>query len=137
MISEILPDPSSFQALGWTVVILFSLIGGTNQILRLTDRFKEPAARTNNIHPQPLVVARDKEFVELHFCEAQHEKLDQERKELFSKIGGVERGAAARMEELRREIKSDFVGVHQRMNDIAEEMPKKVIELLKTTGVIK
>lgn len=137
MIADILPDPQGFQSIGWIVVILFSLIGGTNQVMKLTDRFKPQSAQTQNIQPQPLIVSKAEEMVELRTFDEFVQQNGDVHRELFSKIGGVERGTNARMETLRLEIKADIQGVQNRLNAVAEEMPRRVLDLLHSTGALK
>jgi len=135
--AEILPDPQSFQAIGWTVVILGALITGLNQALKFADRFKPPRTRENLIQPQPLMVSQAPEPVSVKAFQDHVLRSADERKEIFNKLDDLNDGIAVRVEALRQETKNDFIGVHQRMNIIAEKMPREVIELLKTTGAIK
>ena len=81
-----LPSPDSAQAIGWLALAIFAAIGGVNQILRLTDRFKE--------HPPSY---------QTYATKTEHKDLaDKMDSEL-----GRERGARKQIHEQIGELRSD------------------------------
>ncbi len=108
-------EPAGFNSLelaGW-IGSLFFLAGGLNQVLRLTDRFKE--------QPPPGQTYATKE--ELHLLRADLNHLRAEVREDRDRI--LQAG-----EERARKL-------HERIDPIVNEMPGKIIELLHNTGALR
>jgi hypothetical protein len=85
--------------------IAFFLVGGINQILRITDRFKEK--------PPP-----SQTYMTKSDCAAQHESIRELSRSLQSEIVALKRerdGVLAQMNaqltDLRRELKSDIAAI--------------------------
>ncbi|MDE2099098.1 MAG: hypothetical protein KGL39_17725 [Patescibacteria group bacterium] len=95
-----LPDPSTQQAIGWLVVIIAAGATGMNAVLKLIDRFKDK--------PAPADVrteAMERFALKSEFTLAM-QRNEQEHRDLFARIGGVERGALSRMDALSKEWRS-------------------------------
>ena len=109
------PDSAGFNSIqlaGW-IGSLFFLGGGLNQVLRLMDRFKE--------QPPPAQTYATKEELLL----LRHE-LNLLRAEVRADLDRILDAGEARARKL-----------HQRIDPIINEMPGKIIELLRHTGAIK
>jgi hypothetical protein len=107
-------DPTTFNSLqlaGW-IGSLFFLAGGLNQLLRLTDRFKE--------QPPPAQTYATKEELGL---------LRQELGRLRAEVRDDRDRILAAGEERARKL-------HERIDPIINEMPGKIIELLRNTGAL-
>lgn len=126
------------------VVLIWGLAGGTNQVFRLLDRFKE--------QPRPMDTYQMKgDYVKRSECRELHASAEAQVKEIESELESIriklehdktevlradeERSVRlhSRIEEMRHEFKEDLRGVHLRINRLAEEMPTKVVELLRRT----
>jgi hypothetical protein len=97
-------------------------------------------AKPREIYPQPLVVKEHEEMVTVPMCSQKHEALkaeidglrsrmdmgfkgvneDRSRStgNLHARIEEMDRRAGARVETLRLEMKEDFRGVHNRINEV-------------------
>jgi hypothetical protein len=122
-------SPSSLELGGW-LVCLAAVAFGANEVMKMIDRF---AGKRHEIAPQPLVVqsameyATKEELRQLRESIAEHRRdSDEGRRKIYDK-----------MESIRLEVKEDIEGVHERINAISEEMPSRVVALLKNTGAIK
>ena len=92
-------------------ILAFALFGA---VASLTSIYKN----VRGVSPQPLRVQGEPEYVTVAHCNATHDRNLREHGELHSRIGGVDRGAKANVDSLRLELKSDFKGVHDRINDV-------------------
>jgi hypothetical protein len=85
--------------------------------------------------PQPFIIAMEKEFIKLHTFEEAMKENKREHENIFSKIGGVERGAAGRLEQqltsMRDESRKDRGELHEKINEARES----VAALEATTGL--
>ena len=70
-------------------------------------------------------------------CEKYHERNRMEHELLHARISSSENKSLQQQNDLRLEIKRDIEAMHNRLNQIAEEMPKRVIDLLDSTGKLK
>lgn len=112
MIMEKIIDAQSL--LQFCLIVAFFLSAGAN-FIQWRNREK-PQLR--EIIPQPIgVIIRDGPVTQ-SACDKEMSNNRKEHEALFSKIGGAELGANQRMDALRLEIKSDFKGVHDRINDV-------------------
>lgn len=129
-----LPDPGSTQAIGWLFLALFGAVGGINQILRITDRFKE--------HP-PIhsTYATKEEHKDLAI------RLDEElgrergaRKKIHEEIGSLQSGMSSLTTETENltEAVAGMKTQIENTNDRIDKVPERVINLLRSTkGLIE
>jgi len=128
-----LPDPASYQAVGWLVVIVAGIATGVNQVLKLVDRVK---GKGNLIAPQPLEVREAKELVREQDCVGRHREITQQLRQVQSQRAqdlkeGAEsrRGLYERLESFRRDMtemerrlsaenETRAKDLHNRINDI-------------------
>lgn len=98
-----MPDPQSFQGIGWLMVAFFALAGGVNQVLRLFSHLKEK--------PPPAETYATK--VEMSGLRADVKGLSVELQVQCEKLS---------LEGERREdrIRRDIIGVHHRVDRILE-----------------
>lgn len=114
-LTHILPDPATAQSVGWMLLVLFCILAGINQALRLLDRFRgqlsqyadkdETELRLNLLdrQVQELRAEADKRF------DALERKMEASYLKTVSKLE-----EQARVEELRSEK------IHARINQILE-----------------
>jgi len=96
-----LPDPSHWSTMGWLLVSLGGLAAALNQGWAVMERITgQKNRRTVNFEFE----ATSKED-----CKRHMDANAQEHRDLFSKIGGVERGA-------HRKISEEMAMVHGRVN---------------------
>jgi len=126
------PAPMELWSVLGVALFILSAIALVYRILADRKRLQD-----KGIKPQPLSVILEKEFVH----RAEYERRDNE---LRNMIAEAEKEWDARDKEYRhllRELSRDnekrAEGIHQRINAVAEEMPRKVIELLKHTGQLR
>jgi hypothetical protein len=111
---------------GWIACVVFTM-WGFHIAQKIWDRSKQ--------RPSPGEVHADalERFVAKETFVALVTKNDAVHEQIFSKIGGVERGAAAavdkKMEELRTERRNDLSAIHHDINEVG----KKVAGLEKET----
>ena len=126
-----LPDPNNFASIGWLLIGLAALCFAANQILKFTDRFKDkPPA--SDVRAELVDKLTAKELFHAHVAQnlREHENI-------FSKIGGVERGSQAKIESMSREWRlvmdskfSEMIAatdqgrekLHDRINEILSEV---------------
>lgn len=124
-----LPDPQSAQSIGWIALAIVCLVAGINQVLRLTDRFKEHP-------PTHLTYATKAEHRELG------EKLDAElgrergsRKKMHEEIAQLQTSVAtvraenANQSKDLRELKQQIADTDRRIDAV----PMRTIQLLRET----
>lgn len=109
-----MPDPSHFSSIGWILVAIAALCATANQI---DDFFKRRAGKDGdrNVGPQPFEVKAAAEYVHKAEFERALEQNVTEHQNLFSKLGGMERG-------LRSEIKTDTTQLHDKINKVDKEV---------------
>lgn len=105
------------------------------------------------ISPQPLIVAMQKEFATKHEFDAHVNRNSEDHDKIFSKIGGVERGAKSTTDQQVEVVRKDLIHVGNqvaglqvetrtqsvqlnRMEKNIVEMPNQIIATLKNTGAI-
>jgi len=124
-------DPNSYQAVGFIALAIFAMVGGVNQVLKLTDRFKgqpPPAKLEGSLNGVILrlnaldtaVMQLRAEFHEGH--EQRSQDNDARRRAIYEKIEGV-----------RLELKKDIKDVEEKIGDL----PNELIVLLKNTGALR
>jgi hypothetical protein len=120
-----LPDPNSPAAIGWIAVVIAAVATAANQVWKLIQNL---TGKGNHrlVSPQPLEVTATKQFVTKEEHD-RHVALDQqEHSNLYSKVGGVERGARSAIEQaardLRTEAKADMNAVHEKINKVDREV---------------
>ncbi len=135
-----LPDPNTAQSIGWLTLAAFSLIGGINQALQLTDRLKgKPPADVLASKSEELksrLECVEAEAVDQTVCRATHAEVNRRLNEL-EKLGKEaderRRAIYAEIGKVRDAFKADM----QRIEDKLEVMPGRVIEILRQTKVIR
>lgn len=124
LLAQSAPDAVTTTAI---IAAIVFLLGGVNQGMEFFRKLRAPEAQI--ISPQPLIVEMQKSFAsttDLHRVEAEGKA---ETAKLFAKLGGVERGLReenkedtalinAKIDDVRKEVKEDINGVHQRITDV-------------------
>jgi hypothetical protein len=120
-----LPDPNSFASIGWVVVIIAGLFVAVNKAFEF---FRNVTGKGSErlVTPQPLEVTATKQFVTKEEHDRHVAQDQQEHSNLYSKVGGVERGARSAIDqaarELRTEAKADMNAVHEKINKVDREV---------------
>jgi len=114
-----LPEPSSYTAIGWAVVILFCLVGGLRQVIGLWRDFQKGPTEKREVTISLTAVERPVFEEHVRDNRREHENL-------FAKVGGVERGTMAKLDksfnELRAERALDMNTIHTKTNEIGREV---------------
>jgi hypothetical protein len=119
-----LPDPHSAQAIGWFCIVAVCAIVGLRQLIGLSRDMKKsdgPEKRDVTITAGAVLKPEFDKHVEWDGKE--HEKL-------WSKVGGVERGAA---DKLAAELKA----LREERHDDAQELQRKLDVFQKTIGALE
>jgi hypothetical protein len=95
----------------WVIgaVAILQLVTMAMQILRWN------AVSKREIHPQPLEVRGSIEFLPRKHFDEHTQQNKHEHEQLFTKLGGVERG-------IRAEVKGDSDALHDKINDVGREV---------------
>jgi len=103
-------EPTSFQAIGWMAVIVFSAAGGVNQVSAAIERWRG----------RPSAELLEKEMQQAN---ARLVKLEAEIKELEKRMATDRNEASERrrkiyekIEDMRSEVKEDIKGIHSRLD---------------------
>ncbi|MBI5693653.1 MAG: hypothetical protein HZC55_26550 [Verrucomicrobia bacterium] len=124
-----LPDPQSAQALGWIAVALVCLVGGINQVLKLTDRFREqpPAVQTyaTKVEHRDLATKLD---VELGRERSARKKIHEEIAELQSGVSAIRAETSGQTRDIG-ELKQQISETNTRIDAV----PQRTISLLRET----
>jgi hypothetical protein len=125
--------------LGTTLTILIVIAGGYWKLRRMED-YMRGKGEPHKIKPQPLVVKEAEEFATLDRVEKVEHNLEGLKSEvrlgfaglredrsrstgnLHQRIEQMDRTSEARTEALRREIKADNKGMHERLNLVLEKV---------------
>lgn len=113
--------PTSVQIGGW-LFCLFALVGGMNQLLKLTDRMKEkpPAGEVRAEAAQKYMMRSE--------CSAWMTQHQDVHKDLFKKVGGMERGWNDRISneisQMRAEHDKSSTTIHTRLNEFERSIGK-------------
>lgn len=95
-----------------SVVLTALVVGAVVSTLQYFQSKRAVAeTQTREISPQPLIVAMQKEFASKHEFDAHVARNDEDHKGIFSKIGGVERGAASSLEQKVEVVRKDLIHV--------------------------
>jgi len=98
-------DPTSYQAIGWIAVAVFSLVGGLNQILKLFRHFRE--------EPPPVTTYATK--IELERLRVDlHKAIETLSTDGRARAAGI----YSRLDSLRLEVKDDQQRIHERTDEI-------------------
>jgi hypothetical protein len=108
-----LPDPNSPAAIGWIAVVIAAVATAANQVWKLIQNL---TGKGNHrlVSPQPLEVTATKQFVTKEEHDRHTAWNQQEHNNLFSKLGGVERG-------VREAMKAETDQLHDRITDVAKQ----------------
>jgi hypothetical protein len=116
LLAETAPPP---ELNSW-LACLFYLAGGALVVLKLVKHFR--GEQPQQISPQPFEVKAAAEYVHKPEFSAQMEANQQEHQNLFSKLGGVERG-------LRAEMKKDTDALHEKINAVSNQNAAQTAKL--------
>lgn len=141
-----LPDPHSYQALGWVFAGIVAFAGGALVILQLVRELRKPSGPEQvKVLPNPLEIAFAEEFVTKEQCTRSHEntgrdlaqaKLEikeiremvtSEQKELTNKVGEL----AAAVEGL----KANSSQHNARLAEMSMKFDQVITGFLKRRGV--
>lgn len=111
-----LPDPSSAASVGWLLLALAALLAAVNQGKKFFDNLKDKPSAGEVRHEAGTIYARQSELRD-------HVSQDfQEHSNLWSKIGGLERGLTKELKDLELRIDSKDEArthaLHNRLNEI-------------------
>lgn len=105
-------EPTSYSAIGWVAVTLFSIAAGTNQLLHLLDRSKEKPA------PSETYVTRE-------HCATLHQQQHEQVRHWGSRLDALENSRLEnisamneQLDSIRAEIKNDIRSVHTRIDEL-------------------
>jgi hypothetical protein len=104
----------SYAWVGWLVVGLGVLVLSINQLDDFFDRRKTKQGQPPNEQLQQSLDSMQKEM----------QRNWQEHRDLFSKIGGVERGAAANLQKAIESGNISRENLHKRINDLLVAISK-------------
>lgn len=111
LFAQALPDPNSYTAIGWVLVVLF-VIGGGVLIIQQIFR-KDPP-----LHKEYVTRQEHSELKQR--VEQMADKIDDNFRALDQKrsvsIAGLHHDLANRTDAVRKEIKTDVGGLHDRLN---------------------
>jgi uncharacterized membrane protein len=128
-------DPHSFSAIGWILVSLAALATAANSVMKLVDRLKDKP-------PAVEVRAEAAErFVHKETCRENMGENARDHRDLFGRIGGVERGAMARVDAISKEWRA-FVDMKlgelmQSNNEGRERMHVRMNTFEKSIGALE
>lgn len=94
MIAELLPDPSSYPAIGWILVAIAATVAALNQVLKLTDRMK----------PEKVQPPYHEQFASSDEFDALKASNTQTHSQLFNKISAISDHIGERIEDLSRKV---------------------------------
>jgi hypothetical protein len=97
----------------WLVILAISALGGNLATIGLWQSSRRK--QETQISPQPFLVAMEKEFTTRREFETHVAANSQDHRDMFSKIGGVDRGATSK-------ISSEVSGIHTRINSIEKSV---------------
>ena len=118
-----LPDPTSYQAIGWLIVALAALVVILNNGLKLADRMKgKPPAS------QVAAESAEKFVSKPEFREHVH-RSDVEHQNIWKKLGGLERGLGAEMKAMELRIQESDEHRSEKLHDRVNEVLAAVSEL--------
>lgn len=103
-----MPDPSSFQSIGWLLVCAAAVIASINQIDAFFKRRTGGADRIE-VGGQPLLVRADETYVTQKAFDAHVAEARRSYEQIHARLGGMERG-------LREEVKADIEKLHEKVN---------------------
>lgn len=99
--------------LGCTIVVALCTIAAVVISVVALNRKTEM-----QLSPQPLIVAMEKEFTTKREFELHVNHVQSEHDKIFSKIGGVERGAAASLENKIEVVRKDLIHVGNQVSSL-------------------
>lgn len=129
MLFAALPDPSTASSIGWLVLVVAALCAAVNQVHSLIDRWKAKPGQPPNEQLQQAHLHLRSEF-------DRHVEADsQEHKDIFRKLGGVERGVeerlTRRLEQMAQQDKESRRNMHEEIGQL-----QKDVSALKATSEI-
>lgn len=113
MFADVLPDPSSASSIGWLMACAAAAITSINQIdAFIKRRSGQPDA---TVGPQPFIVKPEETWISKEAFDAHVAEFRRTSENIFSKIGGVERG-------FRSELDEKIGDVHDKVNGMAVDL---------------
>jgi len=119
-----LPDPNLYSSIGWATVIMGSIFVIINQGASLVDRLKSKPAPAD-VRAESL----DKFATKVDLQQAVL-KNDQEHNNVWSKIGGMERGLKEEIDLKVTGVSRELVEMERRLNKSDEERTSRVHDRL-------
>lgn len=121
-----MPEPQTFQALGWVCVAIFSLAAGTLAVLKVVEWFRAK--------PSPQFVADHaaRSFVPKEVFNAHVQRDESEHKDIFHRLGGMDRGLRAEMKAESTRIEDKFTNLAREVsegNTTAELINQRVVQM--------
>jgi hypothetical protein len=95
----------------WLVIIAISSVGANIATMVMASRKRQET----EVSPQPLIVAMEKEFATKRELEKVEQANNQDHRDIFSKIGGVDRGAT-------QKLSTEVGAIHTRINSIEKSV---------------
>ncbi|PTX95757.1 hypothetical protein DB354_10120 [Opitutus sp. ER46] len=124
-----MPAPDSAQAIGWLALAVFCAIGGINQVLKFTDRFREtpPSHQTYATKTEHAQLA-EKLDTELGRERGSRKKMHEEISKMQSDISAISTDNHAQSKDLA-DLKRQISATEQRIDAV----PMRTIQLLRET----
>ncbi len=126
ILSEALPSPDSYTAIGWLCVIIASCAFGFNQVLELVNRARGKAPHPPNAQLEMSIdeIGRRVEALE-EWKDQLTEKLERDKQQI---LDAGENRAVAIHEHIDRDRKE--------LDAKITNLPESIISMLKNTGAI-
>ena len=105
MIAAGMPDPATYEAMGWVIVVCVAIATGVNQVLRLMDRWKDSPA------PAEVRAEAAQMFMRREDCNRLHNEFQQQINEIRSQRAADVKDAT-----------SSRSGIYNRIEDVRHEM---------------
>lgn len=135
MFADALPDPSSASSIGWLLLCAAAAIASINQVDAFVKRRSGQPDTT--IGPSPLVVKSEDQWVSKESFEKHTADFHRTTENIFSKIGGVERGFRTELDEKISEVREKVEGMAIDLSAVKREAEIHTQQLNILTSDIK
>lgn len=124
IIAQSLPDPASAASIGWVVLSLAALAVAWNQIDEWFGRRKDKptGADVRSEAHDKFVLKRD--------FDAMQEANSEAHDGIFRKIGGIERGMGAKVDDMRKEMHEMELRLTKHGEERAEKTHNRINDVL-------
>ena len=126
ILADTLPDPNSYAAIGWVLVILAAITYGLNQGWELVNRFRGAA-------PEPPNGELKQSIKQLN---ARMKVLEDWRTQLTTKLESDKQEILDKGEDRARRIYDHMEAVRKELDEKIGDVPDKVIATLRNAGAI-